>query len=398
MALFNQIQSASFRGVKFLLINASTSGGRKTVTHEYPLTDRRFVEDLGKNQRIFTMQGVITGNRYLKDRESLQAALEQPGAGRLIHPFYGSVSVVSKGYTITEDLTKLGEATFNLTFERADLNIFPTESTNNASIINKQTNGIIAGAKSIFSATYNLTLNVLENFEQAVQKVNDMLDIFDGVLETINTISSKANDISGLIAATRRDINDLVNAPSNLATSISNMFVALDGLAQDPVAQFNLYTSFFSYGDNDVDIIDNTPRKTERKTNNEAFDDIVLVDTLSLSFKQILNLTFSNTSEIDEVRQQLDNQFNLITGGDEESTIDEESYENLYEQKTQVDLFLDSQELVTPKIIEIKTKEIPVTVLAYNYYGSTDNTETIIDLNDIINPSFIKGTVKVLTA
>ena len=136
MPLINELDRASFRGIKFLMISGNTAGGRKTVSHEYHNADRRFVEDLGKLQRIFTVEGVITGFNYLRDREALQKALEESGAGILVHPFYGSVKVVNKGYSVTEEMTTIGEARFSMNFERADLNIFPTEADNNQSLIN----------------------------------------------------------------------------------------------------------------------------------------------------------------------------------------------------------------------------------------------------------------------
>ena len=69
MTILENLNVASFRGARFLIKSHSTSGGRKTVNHEYPNSDRRFVEDLGELQETFSIQGIIHGDNYSLDRD-----------------------------------------------------------------------------------------------------------------------------------------------------------------------------------------------------------------------------------------------------------------------------------------------------------------------------------------
>ena len=46
---------AQFRNIKFNYQDSSVDGGRKTVTHEFPDTNNRYVEDLGKLEKVFTL-------------------------------------------------------------------------------------------------------------------------------------------------------------------------------------------------------------------------------------------------------------------------------------------------------------------------------------------------------
>ena len=50
MTIFNprKLKQGSFRDAPFHIQDTTVDGGRKTVTHEYPDSNGRFVEDLGK--------------------------------------------------------------------------------------------------------------------------------------------------------------------------------------------------------------------------------------------------------------------------------------------------------------------------------------------------------------
>ena len=102
MALLDRLYSASFNGIPFLMSSSDMSYARETVTHEYP--NKKF--------------------RYVL-REAFIISLQMKGVGILIHPFYGALTVVVKNYTVSEDMTRVGECIFTITFQEAYLNIFP---------------------------------------------------------------------------------------------------------------------------------------------------------------------------------------------------------------------------------------------------------------------------------
>jgi prophage DNA circulation protein len=125
MTLFQTLNKASFRGVTFLLDSHDVESGRKVVVHEYINKGKRFVEDLGGLPRSFTIKGFVSEPNYKFKRDALINALEKPGVGTLIHPFYGTVQVVAEPFTLTESMQRLGEATFSMVFREATENIYP---------------------------------------------------------------------------------------------------------------------------------------------------------------------------------------------------------------------------------------------------------------------------------
>jgi prophage DNA circulation protein len=61
MTIFNtkKLRIASFKGVEFHYQDSTIDGGRKTVTHEYPDSRIRYVEDLGQLEKTFSITAII---------------------------------------------------------------------------------------------------------------------------------------------------------------------------------------------------------------------------------------------------------------------------------------------------------------------------------------------------
>ena len=121
----NLKKKASFRGAKFFIQDVDTSVGRRNVSHQYPLRDEPYIEDLGMDIDDFVVNGYVIQNSdngadYIPERNALIEALKKPGPGTLIHPFYGEkfVSLIGKA-KISERFSPGGIARFSMTFAKA---------------------------------------------------------------------------------------------------------------------------------------------------------------------------------------------------------------------------------------------------------------------------------------
>ncbi|MDR1946634.1 MAG: DNA circularization N-terminal domain-containing protein [Desulfovibrio sp.] len=114
-----RIRSASYKGVPFGVLDASGQGGRRTVVHEFPLRDVPYIEDLGRAARTFTVQGFLLGPTFMEQRDALISALEEPGPGLLVHPWYGELEVVLTGqYQDRHSAVDGGMCVISMTFTR----------------------------------------------------------------------------------------------------------------------------------------------------------------------------------------------------------------------------------------------------------------------------------------
>ncbi|MGE4739752.1 DNA circularization protein [Yersinia enterocolitica] len=91
MSWSDSILDASFRGVRFDVVNARDSWSRDIAQHEYPYIDGVDVQDMGRKARNIRLSALFWGDDYDSRLQSFIAALDKRGAGELIHPIYGSM-------------------------------------------------------------------------------------------------------------------------------------------------------------------------------------------------------------------------------------------------------------------------------------------------------------------
>lgn len=111
MSFFDELQPGSFRGVPFGVLGAESRFGRRVAVHEYPFRDTPWIEDIGRGTRKITFTAfliedslVYGGGSVLDQRDAMIAACETEGAGTLIHPTLGrlTVSVPEDGLGVIE--------------------------------------------------------------------------------------------------------------------------------------------------------------------------------------------------------------------------------------------------------------------------------------------------------
>ena len=111
------LRPASFRGVAFFVETEEYSGGRRTVTHEFPLNDDPYVEDMGRKGRTYSLDGYVIGDNYQVAKAALIAALEAEGPGALVLPYSGERKVACPSFRTRDDIKEGGMCRFSLDFE-----------------------------------------------------------------------------------------------------------------------------------------------------------------------------------------------------------------------------------------------------------------------------------------
>jgi prophage DNA circulation protein len=109
-----QLRPASYRGVRFGVLNGHARFGRRNAVHEYPFRDTVWVEDLGRASRRITVSGFLVGDDVIAQRDRLIAACEKSGDGELTHPTLGRRTVSLLDFSTEErwDEGRVFEVTF----------------------------------------------------------------------------------------------------------------------------------------------------------------------------------------------------------------------------------------------------------------------------------------------
>nr|WP_068436196.1 DNA circularization N-terminal domain-containing protein [Magnetospirillum sp. XM-1]CUW41145.1 putative DNA circulation family protein \ len=105
---------STFRGVAFEVEGRDLSGGRNSVTHEFPDSEEVYTEDLGRKAERWSVEAYVWGPDYLTRRESLKKALREAGSGEYVDHWGGRHWVVATAWTCREHRTKGGWADFRI--------------------------------------------------------------------------------------------------------------------------------------------------------------------------------------------------------------------------------------------------------------------------------------------
>src|SRR6185437_8547538 len=104
MSWEQNLQDASFRGVRFDVVRTRDGRQRAISRHEPPYVDGADLEDMGARERTFELSAVFWGDDYDTRLQAFIAVLDQAGIGELIHPVYGSIPKAQlDSYSISHD-------------------------------------------------------------------------------------------------------------------------------------------------------------------------------------------------------------------------------------------------------------------------------------------------------
>jgi prophage DNA circulation protein len=133
--------------------------GRRTAEHDYPYRDTVWIEDTGLKPRRFTLQGFLVSNSLvygggdvLDQVAALEAALETPGPGLLVHPTKGPLLVNLVDSVITSRWDGGESFEFELTFLQGGAQIFPSVLAALGGLIDAATGGLAGAALSSFTS------------------------------------------------------------------------------------------------------------------------------------------------------------------------------------------------------------------------------------------------------
>lgn len=224
----------SFRNVPFLVYKEQRErGGRNIVKREYPLRETGGADDLGPKLPAFTFTVIVQGDDAQAQRKALRDALYAPGAGELVHPDYGTLSVLidnfESRYNVSEQ--RVVEFTINATPQANDT--APDAKKDTASALVASAGG---GLNSVFNTLADGWAVVSDN-------LHDIQAMADAVSEKIDALENAVNsvgimqDISAFAAsfsAMKGNITSLITTPLRMAQQFAGVFSGLIALPSMP--------------------------------------------------------------------------------------------------------------------------------------------------------------------
>ena len=406
---------ASFRGVTFLCPNDRLTEGRKTVTHEYVNSDKRFVEDLGAMPPKFSMTIIIADDINFnadEKRDQLRNALKTPGPGLLIHPVYGRQEVTVEGeYEVSREDRELGSYSFNVTFAVSEAGIQPD-------VIQAQQATVFARDVALRSAVFQrmsdqwIAPRTSVSSQDAIAKVNIFTDIvragFSGVSGDKSGLLESLDDLSNGAAL-------VVRSGPRLASSVSGIFDIFDDIGADALSIFKAIASLFDYGSDDIAIRNRAGLSLdqyERQINRNLLNSSINAAAVSRGYSFATQVDYLTDVDLVNARSDLDAQTRKVINDIRSVSVDFDAASNrgvnitptsgadviqaLQTTRTGANAVFAEKELNAYRIGNLNRFLTSGRLLSYSLYENTDNAELVENLNKSFRPSGLTGDLTIL--
>ena len=399
MSLQEKLSAGSYKGVSFLTMVGRTTGGVKDVKHSFPNSNTQTIENLGKMPRVYSMELVITGEDYYQARDALLAVIEEGTRGPLVHPTFGRVeNIVARTFTLNENLNALGDGRISVVFELDDKNDgVPQGDTTTLSNLADRNLVLQAGVNSDIAGGFRINDGLTGNFTDAAEQVNEIVESVTQATESIAANAEEIDEFSRELANISENVFALVKAPQELADSLGGLYATIDTLYPSAEATTDALRRLFGYGEDDAgaDPEVTTAGLAQRVTNREILRASVNMSSLGYAYENAVQVDYETTDQVETVADALEAQYQSVLGtpGLSDTTKTAAS-----EVRVSAQAFFNEKKLTTRQIIEVETTLTSARLLSFQYYGTSDDGETLALLNNAEDVAFIEGTVKVLTA
>ncbi|MGE3918314.1 MAG: DNA circularization protein [Hyphomicrobiaceae bacterium] len=220
------LRRASFRGVPFFVEHDDIKYGRRLKVHEFPNRDRPFVEDLGEKVIHISVTAYVASSNVLAEKSALVSACRRRGAGALVLPTEGSISVKSHTCTRQHNRDKLGLIAFQLEFIEAGTE-FGTFTTG---LLERLVS--VAGEAAVqaigldFIASYNAIAEASWVIDAAAGTISTWLQAVDALqvtsLSATAETAANASELVYRIERLNRDVTRYALSGPGLVQSASN--------------------------------------------------------------------------------------------------------------------------------------------------------------------------------
>lgn len=386
-----QLQPASFRGVKFKVDTADVAFGRRNQVHEYPGRDEPYSEDLGKKAREYRFNAYILGDNYFSDRDALMKAIEDDKKpGSLVHPTLGRKTVVPKDCSVNYSNKDGGVEYFTLTFIEAGEKKFPASGFNLKSIVGIKADGLISTVTTQFDRVYKVTGFIEDLSNQASGLVNNFFLVVDGALK-IGGLEPGYSAFRSILDGFKSTVSAFIPTPSKVSLNLKTTVTGLSPVFATPSDVIRAQKKVFGFGSSLKSVSQGTPTRVQQAQNQAII--VATVRALALGEIAVAVTEIDLPSKQDavnlrnEVTDLLDQE--ILTAG---NNGEDDFYRALDDLRSALVKEVNARAINLPNLRVIRNYDhVPALAIAYNLYEDAERDQEIIDRNHVRNPLFVPG-------
>ena len=402
MGYGENLHPAKFKNVTFFVPSETVKRGKKVVVHEYPNSNVRYVEELGKLPPMFTLPAIVHGQDALAQRLRLEQVLEEPGQGELVHPVYGPLQVTALTFTVDSDQTKLGVYEFSIEFAQSRFEVSPVPDTTGKEQVtakaaesqtavndNLEKKWLLPAKLALFADAVSKFLDKIDEINAAVNGVVDKIESASAAFtRTINTIQQTVFGIVTAAADLKQAVQDIVDSVKDLVNTPAQLLDAWRSLAENNPLD-GIGGLFSSY------------QKTREQNNATITEHLSLTALINL-YESVAYTDYDTDLEIEEEKAALEELFKRIVVDTPKALNDLglESvvpYREMLALRNEVRKVLDEKEKAAFKVTTKNVGRSSMLLTTYKYYGGIGNLEALTTLNYDTNSANFKTDIKLLS-
>ncbi|WP_303847697.1 DNA circularization protein [Aeromonas sobria] len=232
---FEERLTASIRGVEFLLNTVDGKGGRRAIPREYPKRESGWTEDNGAILTNEQITGKLVGNDYLAKLRTLLDALNQPGTGEMVHPWWGVRTVQVGEVSHRLDNEEDGVAYVTFTVWEAGKRLFPAAAIDTAATLGNAADAAQGATEQSF----------LDSFLTGIDNMGPMVDTFlddlDELTRGLPTLPDQFREWTDRLMRTKDSVGALLAYPGELAREVTGIVEDVKGVVTDPIRALSVY-------------------------------------------------------------------------------------------------------------------------------------------------------------
>ena len=417
-----ELDEASFKGIKFEVTSHKSEFGHRNASFAFPFNDRFEIQEFGKKQSTYKITGFLLGKDYAKKRDDLIKCVNDGGSGELIHPYLGRLVVFCQQISVSESFEKYGYCLIEFDFVESSKIIPIVPKINKPKIVIDVSNDVKFNLLNAFISAINfikdLVKEVSNRIYQAQMAIKSVINSVRDVERFLGSVAQIATDFAYLIKNVINMFDTIMAFPDVVGNLIDGVLETFNKVLSNDSSKRALPTAINVLITPTMFTATNADIK-KNKTKTEQFDESKKV--LS-SYKEIYNIELinkNNDPNIKEIQKfvqthvlasacayaasnaKFPNINEAIKTRDElifkidklmdDETINDKVFNSLYNLRISTYDALSSIANEIPVIKSYKNDGFNDLIsFCFENFGTIENLDDIISLNNIDNPLFIE--------
>lgn len=402
---WEDLRDASFRGVPFHFVDVEGTGGRRAIPHAYPKKEVGWTEDHGAVLTQEQINGILLGSDYQAKFNSLLAALNTPGPGELVHPWFG-VQQVQVGKVTHKLSTEEGGIAY-VSFEvfEAGEQLFPTQQEDTTATTLSAADSV---KEALANGDYFAALDGVGNM------VDTLLDDLQGFVTNLPTLPDALNEWMDRLNRFKDLAGIIVARPGELIREVTNLISDVNDLVTDPPWALRVYDQLRERWDGEraaraatnsladniaVNVNTGFASSVTRSStieisdamqaNIDDFQQLVIVSSLVAKAETVATATFETSQEAertgDELAESLgERAIDAVESGQREL------WRSLRSLRFAVVNDVRIRSVQLPELRRVSPAQTtPVMLLAWRETGDAEQSDALVTRNRLRNPAFI---------